>query len=98
MFDVIGCLSQTDFPTLSASGSVASACALLSAAALASSLAPASRVSSPAVFAVGSHARFTPMHDARNSLLTRRLIRLGTSGAEKCVGAARWGTGLSCRP
>ena len=65
--DVIGCLSQTDFPTLSASGCVASACARLSAAALASSLAPASRVSSPAVFAVGSHARFTPMHDARNS-------------------------------
>ena len=52
---------------MSASGCVASACARLSAAALASSLAPASRVSSPAVFAVGSHARFTPMHDARNS-------------------------------
>ena len=47
-------------------GCVASACARLPDAALAS-LAPASRVSSPAVFAVGSHARFTPMHDARNS-------------------------------
>ena len=65
--DVIGCLSQTDFPSLSASGCVASACALLPAAAPASSLVPASRVSSPAVFAVGSHARSTPMHDARNS-------------------------------
>ena len=51
---------------LSASGCVASVCARRSAAALAS-LAPAARVSSPAVFAVGSHARFTPMHDARNS-------------------------------
>ena len=72
--DVIGCLSQTDFPTLSVSGCVASACARLPAAALASSLAPASRVSSPAVFAVGSHARSTPMHDARNSCSnTRRL-------------------------
>ena len=56
----------SDVMTLSASGCVASACARRSAAALAS-LAPASRVSSPAVFAVGSHARFTPMHDARNS-------------------------------
>ena len=38
--------------TLSASGCVAAACARRSAAALAS-LAPASRVSSPAVFAIG---------------------------------------------
>ena len=52
---------------MSASGCVASACARLPAAAPASSFAPASRVSSPAVFAVGSHARSTPMHDARNS-------------------------------
>ena len=65
--DAIGCLSQTDFPSLSASGCVASACARLPAAAPASSFAPASRVSSPAVFAVGSHARSTPMHDACNS-------------------------------
>ena len=65
--DAIGCLSQTDFPSLSASGCVASVCARLPAAAPASSFAPASRVSSPAVFAVGSHARSTPMHDARNS-------------------------------
>ena len=65
--DAIGCLSQTEFPSLSASGCVSSACVRLPAAAPASSFAPAFRVSSPAVFAVGSHARPTPMHDARNS-------------------------------
>ena len=62
-----GRLSQIDFPSLSASGCVASACARLPAAAPASPLAPASRVSSSAVFAVVAHARSTPMHDARNS-------------------------------
>ena len=30
-------------------------------------------------------------------VLTRFRIRWW-SGAEKCVGGARWGTGLSCRP
>ena len=64
---MIGCLSQIDFPSLSASGCVASACARLPAAAPASSFAPASRVLSPAVHAIGSHASSTPMHDARNS-------------------------------
>ena len=67
---------------LTASGCVASVCARRSAAAVAS-LAPAARVSSPAVFAVGSHARFTPMHDARNSCSHTVVNSLGDQRSRK---------------
>ena len=67
---------------LTASGCVASVCASRSAAAVAS-LAPAARVSSPAVFAVGSHARFTPMHDLRNSCSHTVVNSLGDQQSRK---------------
>ena len=93
---IIGsCVSQV--PSLSSSGCLSvHACASLSSAPASAASSRVCPVTSSAACLLLLYMR--ALHPYTIRVQTRYRIRCWLSGAEKCVGGARWGTGLSCRP